>query len=417
MPQRQKRKKHSKVNYHLKQKAPVKSSSLPKVVTQRSNPTSHRVSESSSSGSLAPLSSSPEPRVAESATPSEDPQRSFRRFINNYMIYFRAVRKKVNECLSSSALKPSQKSLTDLNCLKDDLRSFLDKVEQFYYNEYVLISEIEHNPQFNEILKCTASLQAILNQLDDSEIPGLLQTTIATSDEHTLCSILGLRAELAEFLQSRDPEVRGHQTDEQWILDFIESKNKELFKLGDRDEEFEFLGFTEVKAHALQTLVEKNPFVNQQTTADWAGDHIEQEFKYNILLAGRTGGWATEEYNTSGNYDEEFHVPTDDCQGVTVKAWDTSMLPKDQLHQTPWLRDYIDQQQDSLTAAKFWFHGTDHDSALAIIIFKADPAIFQEEDGITLEGDSPEWANLVKFFRKSKKGCEWIQAKKYRRSK
>ena len=168
------RKNSSKVNYHLKQKALARSSSCPKVVTQRSSPTSPRVSESSSTGSLAIISPSQEPNGEESATPDEDPQRLFRIILNTHLIYFRVVRKKVQECLSSSTLKPSQKSLKDLHCLKVDLRGFLDKLENFFHDEHVLISEIKHNPQFNEILKCTASLQTILNQLDDSEIPALL---------------------------------------------------------------------------------------------------------------------------------------------------------------------------------------------------------------------------------------------------
>ena len=45
----------------------------------------------------------------------------------------------------------------------------------------------------------------------------------------------------------------------------------------DIHEGFEFLGFTKVKAKSLKKIVEKNPYLNHQTTAEWARYHIKQE--------------------------------------------------------------------------------------------------------------------------------------------
>ena len=392
-------------------------------------------------------------------------QKFFCNFLNAHLIYFRVLNEKIHEHLKGSALQHSQSSLQDLNLLKEDLRIFLSKLEKFYHEESVFIWEIKDNLQFKDILKYTAKLQIILDRLDESEISKLLHTTIPNSEEHVLCSILGLQNVVAEFLKSRSPDMRGHQTDEQWILDYIEAKDKEVREVKDCANDFEFLGFSVVKAEALKKLVERNPYANHQTPAEWARDHIEQEFKYNILLAVQTQGSHTEPYNSTGNYDEDFDVPTDDAEDdAVVKAQDTFMLTLEEVHQRPaWLEDYLAEEQNSIQGAKFWFHGTDHKSALniiksgidveaskrgrdfsdgkgfylstnyevahiwptqrtkgtntAVLVFRATPELFKATEGITFEEDNDEWRSVVSFFRKGKMGPDAQKKKMYKKLK
>ena len=206
-----------------------------------------------------------------------------------------------------------------------------------------------------------------------------------------MCSILGLRDEVAEYLRNIDPEFRYHQTNQEWIKDYFGARNKELSEEQTQEEKLVQLGFTPIKARDLSSHLDQNEYSNHKTTLQWAQDNVESQFKYNILLAAKPKYGITKPYNTTGNLEIEFEIPTDEEEGaVLVKALDTFALPVEELEPgIPWLHDYWAQEGKSLDSTKYWFHGTDHDSAINIIrngirFTKARRADFSDQGGFYL---------------------------------
>ena len=162
----------------------------------------------------------------------------------------------------------------------------MQKFTIFYHNEDLQSANYEKF-QFKELLECTDRLQEKLEKLEDSNIEEILYSTdhvIKPTQDQYLASILGFNEELVEFLEENDD----YYSNEQMVLDFLEKKEEEVHK----DEEFlswedafKKLGFTEIKSKILGELADANPFSNHETPAQWASRHIEQEFKYNILLS------------------------------------------------------------------------------------------------------------------------------------
>lgn len=236
--------------------------------------------------------------------------------------------------------------------------------------------------------------------------PMRLRDETPNTTEHTLCSILGLSDEVADYLRSLNPECRGHQTERQWIEDFLDSKGKGLTNEHTTEEQLCILAFTPAKARALASHLARSQYSGHQTTLQWAQDHVDSQFKYNILLAGKPNFGFTKPFNRTGNYNDEFEIPTDEeDDAVFVKAEDTFMLEVGELPEVPWLTDYTTRQKDtrqkdSLKGTKFWFHGTDHDSAIDIIrsgikFKKARPTDFSDEGGFYLSNSyqmAHEWA-------------------------
>ena len=436
-----------KVPYGLKQKAISRSVKNLKEEVSKSEPSSPEEREPST-GSLVTTGS------PTSDKPKANPNVVLQRSLNNYLIYFKVVEKKVLDTLDiSTSQQLGEKSLKDLNSLKNELQPFLEKLERFWHEQEAVIAEIERSTEFQEILACVTTLHRIFEELDESEISQLLQMTSLNSQEHILCSILGLRDDVADSLKGLDPETRGHLTDEQWIQDFIEQKGKEIACFDDWETGFKSLGFTTVKSQVLAELLEKNPFAKHLTTTQWAGEHISHEFNHNILLAGhQKESSITTPYNTHGEYDREFNILTED--GQNVKATDTWM--HDNIADVELFHDYLKQAQNSMPEAEFFFHGTDHKSALnivregidveasrrgldfsdgkgfylstdfekahewprrtalskkrkastAVLVFKASTDLFQESDGKTFPDDCDEWRSVVTFFRSNKANYE-----------
>ena len=456
-----------KVSYGLKQKAISRGAKKnPKDTVSKSEPSRPEESESSTRSLVTSESPTSEHRRVVSHEPKVNPNFVLQHSLNNYLIYFKIVEKKVLETLNiSTSQQLAEKSMKDLNSLKNELKPFLEKLERFWHEQEAVIAEIESSAEFQEILSCVTTLHGIFEELDESEIPQLLQMTSLNSREHILCSILGLSDDVADSLKGLDPETRGHQTDEQWIQDFIDQKGEEVTCLDDREIGFKSLGFTTVKSKVLVDLLEKNPFAEHLTTVQWAGEHISHEFNHNILLAGhQKESSVTTPYNTHGEYEKDFDVPTED--GQHVKAIDTR-LDKN-IADVELFHNYRKQAQNSLSEAEFFFHGTDHKSALnivregidveaskfgrdfsdgkgfylstdfekarewpmrralakkrkastAVLVFKASTDIFQETDGKTFRDDCDEWRSVVTFFRSNKSKYETpLQKKQYKRLK
>ena len=321
--------------------------------------------------------------------------------LNMCLVFLNAAEKKVDECLKKSARSPSIRSLQQLEDLRRSLRKFLDKLEEFFHKEEVQIKTIRESTQFQDILKSAKTLQGIFEELDNSGIPQLLETTAMNPQQDIICSILGLSNEVVAYLKNIDPEYKDHQSEKSWIEDYIGSKKKELVDGQTTEEQLRSLGFIPAKAKALARQIHLSEYSGHQTILQWAEDHISSQFKYNILLGGKPNIGHTKPFNKTGNYDEEYYIPThEEEDAVHVKAQDSFMLTKGELDDVPWLTDFTVKQDDTLEGPRFWFHGTDPDSAVNIIrdgikFVKARATDFADEGGFYLSNSyemAHEWA-------------------------
>ena len=131
---------------------------------------------------------------------------------------------------------------------------------------------------------------------------------------------------------------------------------------------FQIFRISPVKSNILNVIAQDNAFLSHATITQWAVSHIEQQFKYNILLK-KDKSWNF--VNTPLN--QEYEIPTlvDDGEiPVEIQAVRKLRISKDEFQRFQqgqcWFSDYLIQQKNPLSEVTYWFHGTDHDSAKKI---------------------------------------------------
>ena len=191
----------------------------------------------------------------------------------------------MREQIEKTANDICEENLKDLETLTEELDSFLQKLRALYHEENLAKALNDDNPLFQEILQSTDRLQFILEKLEDSNIPDLLDENddLKPTKNQYLASILGFDEDLIQFLDKSD----NYYSDEQLVLEFIEKKENEFQdeKFNSWEEAFRSLGFTPIKSKILGKLADENPYSTHETPGQWACRHVEQEFKYNILLS------------------------------------------------------------------------------------------------------------------------------------
>jgi len=379
-------------------------------------------------------------------------QKSVEHHLNQYLIYFKTVESRVNFSLQQSGL--SEIEMNKLRITSHHLRQVIEGVENFYEEEQQFLPDVESSPTFQEILNCVSRLQTVLDKLTECKIQELLQQNVEKREEHMLCSILGLEDEVADFLIGLDPDIRTHQTDKYWILQFIEQKEKCIEEPQDVRTSLLILGFTASKASRLADKLKIHNLIDHQTLTYWAKLYIEHQFSYHILLASNGDGV----YYPKENHDTEYFIPAfidaeEDIEAAQIPAVNTKMLKEEDLHSSPWLTDYISQEGHSLDGSTLWFHGTDHESAMniikngidllkgktggdfsdgggfyltsdyrfahkwpqqmmkkpnsAVIVFEVKSDIFSSRKGLQFHEANEDWKNTVGFFRNGK-DHKWV---------
>merc|ERR1711915_787407 len=212
----------------------------------------------------------------------------------------------------------------------------------------------------------------------------------------------------------------------------------------------------------MQEILSTHPFANHRTTVEWAKDNIAHCFAYNILLNPDTASF--NEYNKEGCMKTQYTIPTTvdkEEETVDIPAIDLEDDPENLL-----LQDLATEQSSELEDVKYWFHGTDYQSAIniakngidlekgkqggdfsdgngfyltssykfahawpqkmkkktdAVIVFKLDESCnpLASVSGRTFLTDDQEWKTLVRFFRNGKdpKECGPGKAKKLKKDK
>jgi len=383
-------------------------------------------------------------------------QKSVEHHLNQYLIYFKAVESSVNFSLEKSGLCENEMNM--LRTTSHHLRQFIERMENFYEEEEQFLPAVESSPTFQEIIACVSRLQSVLDKLTDCKITELLQQNVDKREEHMLCSILGLEDEVADFLIDLDSDIRTHQTDRYWILQYIEQKEECIDESQDVKTNLLVLGFTASKATRLAEKLKNHNSTDHQTLTYWAKLYIEHQFSYHILLASNGDGV----YNPKEIHNREYFIEAskdadEDSEAVQIPAVNTKMLNEEDLHSSSWLTDYISQEGHSLDGSTLWFHGTDHESAMniiqngidlekgknggdfsdgrgfyltsdykfahkwpqqmmkkpnsAVIIFEVKSDTFSSRKGLQYHEANKDWENTVGFFRNGK-DYNWVDSRK-----
>ena len=76
-------------------------------------------------------------------------------------------------------------------------------------------------------------------------------------------------------------------------------------------------------------------------------------------------------WNNNHSINEPYYIPTNISDNpeevVNVKAIDRFKIDQEELHQDPYFTTYLSQYQVPMNGVTYWFHATDHTSALNII--------------------------------------------------
>ena len=287
----------------------------------------------------------------------EDLQQHVNYTIHTHLIYFKCVEERVREVLSKSKKSFARNQVAVLSDLQRDLRLFITNLDKFQleYSDILHLDFVQQNVEFKEILQCTANLTEILQALEElghslkklSFAERILGGTMERKEEHLLCSILGLKDEVADMLLVIDSEMRDHQTNQHWIDEYMEQKVSMVSGEAKYEEQFKGLGFNESKASLLASLLHKNPYACHKTAKEWAKNHITSCFKYNILLNPLQGEY--NKYNLNKACDTNYSIPTitdEDSDTVDVPAIDH--LVKDSKDKALKLKDFSKTQEKAL---------------------------------------------------------------------
>ena len=95
------------------------------------------------------------------------------------------------------------------------------------------------------------------------------------NNEHFVCRSLGLNGDITDLLLKKDNEFMSHQSIEYWIEKYMDYREKSMGNDLDIKQQFEYLGFNEMKAKILKESLVTNPFSNHQSTKYWATLYID----------------------------------------------------------------------------------------------------------------------------------------------
>lgn len=270
--------------------------------------------------------------------------------------------------------------LLDYKC---QLQKMVQALGMLYHGGNV-DTDIEEHPDFIKVLSYVDKMQYILGRLDDANIPDILKRhTIRPEKAHLLASILGLNEEGAEFLSRCDEYL----SLKEYALEFLIRKSEEssFEEFSSWTEEFQKLGFNDVKAQVLGEWIETTQVCPMyDTPLEWATREIESQFEYNILLnESAPGKW--NDYNPSKHGPASENTAAADFEKIKLKIHfqkngaNSGASNGQERHEralsalkecTDVQRDYFDHEQKSqlknVKNVNRWFHGTDISSARQI---------------------------------------------------
>ena len=190
---------------------------------------------------------------------------------------------------------------------------------------------------------------------------------VETLVEDVLCSVLGLCDEFAQRLRYLDIDMRQHKSDMYFLLCFMKERYESLDDedLSDRVKCLQKIGFAENRSNLVANWIGEQPFPEHRSLLAWAEIYIENLFKYDIFLNDNVCKFPYKESCIDRWFGVD--VPSDQCENspsVRVPVINTTS-EKAAAGNT---QDKISEfKAKASSSEKFYFHGTDHNSAKNIL--------------------------------------------------
>ncbi|XP_028408548.1 uncharacterized protein LOC114531102 [Dendronephthya gigantea] len=266
----------------------------------------------------------------------------------------------------------SEKEVQKLTKLKEnllELNKFLDCVLLHY-------SSLSCNkPAIEDIKRAAKKIYKAINNLKPDRLANLVPDSVIR-EEDVLCSVVGLKDDFASRLKGLSKEMRRHQTDEYFLLCFMEELDESMNVDDLRDKELvenslQKMGFTENRSSVIAKWISEQPFPGHKSLLAWAKIYIENMFKYDIFLNDKVPKFPYSESKLG----EWFSVPVereeDESGGPVPKVSVINTKTKNEAKTS--IEQKISEFQADNPKAQLYFHGTDHKGAKDIL-----------EDGIKL---------------------------------
>ena len=278
----------------------------------------------------------------------------------------------------------------DLKKLKESLEKYMNVINiiimAYSMPQYC---SLKKPPKFHEFIDLKQRLQETIRKIKPSCIHELLPESITFERDDFLAAVLGLNADLTSKLKKMDSSLRSHEPDEYYILAYCLNTLDRLDKSRDltMKESFMECGITESRAEMLSTSLESSPFCKEQTRSYWIKRYIEEKFKYDILLN-----------DPMPRYPYNDDICTDEWFKQLVDVYDVD-ADGEQIIKHPHLKICNATSKNSTKYEElgetnsYWFHGTDHDSAVNIIEegirldLGSSAQDFSDRDGFYVSGD------------------------------
>jgi hypothetical protein len=144
-------------------------------------------------------------------------------------------------------------------------------------------------PTFEEVSKCKAEIEHIIGQINPQDLHKMFPGDTKVTEESILCSILGLGTDVTTRLEMVDPAFRTHQSDLQWLKEFVKLDEDEcdVDESDDLHQVVDVLlkcGFTDSRAHMVATWIYDHPCRYHEPLQYWIESYLENMFLYDVLL-------------------------------------------------------------------------------------------------------------------------------------
>lgn len=315
----------------------------------------------------------------------------------------------VRNALANPETTETLTTLAELKSVLIEYTSMIDKILMGY------AQQAEGNPNFPDqsgVISTNNKLKAIVSKLNPADIKAIFPERIVVTEEDFLCALLGLDSEVAGHLKNMPEEFRQHEPDEYYIKSYIEEKMDYADKGSERDVKTccEQCGFTCARAERIARRLKKFPLTNHQSLSLWLERYVDDMFRYVVHLSGKSpryphketvvDKWIPVESTRYAEDDDGYPQP----ENISVNVMNSPSRERE--------KKYIDMNR----SRKYWYHGTDHASALSILEEGIQPRRgramqdFSDGDGFYLSSHFKEakmWAHawsrpaVILFNKKS----------------
>ena len=293
-------------------------------------------------------------------------------FLNLAFLSTRSLLTKVTQFCTT--LEIDEVELAKLKKLKERLIALADVLDRILLI-YPYVENTKNLPKVDEVKRMAKKLRKSIRNINPQNLSQLIPN-IEVTEEDILCSVLGLKSDVADRLKSLDPVVRNHQSDLYFLQGFLadqgESETPEVDECFTNtvavSSKLQEMGFTQSRSVAIAKWIADQVWAEHRSLLAWAQHYIKGLFTYDIFLNDNVGRYPYDEtllnapfavpVGRYGDGDDDLMVETK-VPVINTTCSTTSKAIKEFVQEHP--------------SKCIYYHGTDHMSAKRIL-----------EDGINL---------------------------------